>query len=61
MTGGDRIPTFHRSYARVLQDEPDIVMIHGEIMPTLPKPAKGETTEQRGGTDSGKSPNVTPG
>jgi hypothetical protein len=42
MMGGDRIPTFHRSYVRVLQDEPDIVVIHGEIMPTLPKPP-GET------------------
>jgi hypothetical protein len=38
MMGGDRIPTFHRSYVRVLQDEPEIVLIHGEIMPTLPKP-----------------------
>ena len=43
MTGGDRIPTFHRSYVRVLQDEPEIVLIHGEIMPTLPAPPKAET------------------
>ena len=49
MMGGDRIPTFHRSYVRVLQDEPDIVLIHGEIMPTLPKPP-GEAT----GSDAGQ-------
>jgi len=56
MTGGDRIPTFHRSYARVLQDEPEIVLIHGEIMPTLPKPPRADAPEQSGGPESGSGP-----
>jgi hypothetical protein len=38
LTGGDRFGTFHRSYVKVLQDEPDIVMHHSQVMPMLPKP-----------------------